>query len=117
MQAIHGVRQPCQPATEAHRGCGLAVAGDEAQRNIGGVQEVVAYRDGGGERGHESCSVDAFTTVDVSFAYSTPWDGKITLGARNVFDEDPPTTVDGFYTNYLHDVYGRVPYIRYEQDL
>ena len=64
--------------------------------------------------------VDSFTTVDVSFVYSTPWAGKITLGARNVFDEDPPTTANlgnPFYTNYLHDVYGRVPYVRYEQDL
>jgi hypothetical protein len=44
----------------------------------------------------------------------------VTVGARNLFDEDPPTTQDignPFYTNYLYDVYGRVPYVRYEQDL
>ncbi len=64
--------------------------------------------------------LDSYTTVDVSFAYSTPWNGTITLGARNVFDEDPPTSANlgnPFYSNYLHDVYGRVPYVRYEQDL
>ena len=64
--------------------------------------------------------VDDYSTVDLSFGYSTPWNGQITVGARNIFDEDPPTTVNigsPFYTNYLHDVYGRVPYVRYEQDL
>ena len=64
--------------------------------------------------------VDSFTTVDVSLGYATPWNGRFTVGARNVFDEDPPTSVNigsPFYTNYLHDIYGRVPYVRYEQDL
>jgi iron complex outermembrane receptor protein len=64
--------------------------------------------------------VDDYSTVDLSFGYATPWNGQITVGARNIFDEDPPTSVNigsPFYTNYLHDVYGRVPYVRYEQDL
>jgi iron complex outermembrane receptor protein len=52
--------------------------------------------------------------------YNTPWNGQVTVGARNVFDEDPPTSANigsPFYSNYLHDVYGRVPYVRYQQDL
>ena len=64
--------------------------------------------------------VDDYSTVDVSVAYATPWNGLVTIGARNVFDEDPPTSANigsPFYSNYLHDVYGRVPYVRYEQDL
>jgi iron complex outermembrane receptor protein len=64
--------------------------------------------------------VDDYSTVDLSFGYATPWNGQITVGARNIFDEDPPTSTNigsPFYTNYLHDVYGRVPYVRYEQDL
>ena len=64
--------------------------------------------------------MDDYSTVDLSFGYATPWNGQITIGARNIFDEDPPTTVNigsPFYTNYLHDIYGRVPYVRYEQDL
>jgi iron complex outermembrane receptor protein len=65
-------------------------------------------------------SVDDYQTVDVSVGYATPWNGLVTLGARNVFDEDPPTSqniTSPYYSNYLHDVYGRVPYVRYEQDL
>jgi iron complex outermembrane receptor protein len=60
------------------------------------------------------------STWDLSVSYATPWNGLVTLGARNLFDEDPPTTLNigaPYYSNYLHDVYGRVPYVRYEQDL
>ena len=61
-------------------------------------------------------------TYDIQFGWATPWNGKIIVGARNVTDEDPPTSPNiaighPFYSNQLHDIYGRVPYIRYEQDL
>lgn len=65
-------------------------------------------------------ALDDWSTWDVSVGYATPWNGLVTVGARNLFDEDPPTSPQigsPFYSNYLHDVYGRVPYIRYEQDL
>ena len=64
--------------------------------------------------------LDDMTTWDVQVGYSTPWNGTVTIGARNVFDEDPPTSANlgnPFYSNQLHDVYGRVPYFRYQQDL
>jgi iron complex outermembrane receptor protein len=64
--------------------------------------------------------VDDMSTWDLSVSYATPWNGLVTLGARNLFDEDPPTTLAigaPYYSNYLHDVFGRVPYVRYEQDL
>ena len=64
--------------------------------------------------------MDSFTTWDLQLSYSTPWNGQVTLGARNVFDEDPPQyeTSDGdkiFYDEYQHEIFGRVPYIRLEQ--
>jgi iron complex outermembrane receptor protein len=64
--------------------------------------------------------LDDYQTVDLSLGYATPWNGQVTIGARNIFDEDPPTSVNitsPYYSNQLHDVYGRVPYLRYEQDL
>jgi len=64
--------------------------------------------------------LDDYQTVDLSVGYATPWNGQVTIGARNIFDEDPPTSVNitsPYYSNQLHDVYGRVPYLRYEQDL
>jgi iron complex outermembrane receptor protein len=70
--------------------------------------------------GIKTNDLDSFKTWDASATYATPWNGTVTIGARNLFDEDPPTSVgigSPFYSNYLHDVYGRVPYLRYEQDL
>ncbi|KPK59300.1 MAG: hypothetical protein AMJ59_11455 [Gammaproteobacteria bacterium SG8_31] len=65
-------------------------------------------------------SVKDYSTVDVQVGYATPWNGMVSIGARNIFDEDPPTSQNigsPYYSNQLHDVYGRVPYIRYEQEL
>ncbi|MBA3563561.1 MAG: TonB-dependent receptor, partial [Gammaproteobacteria bacterium] len=64
--------------------------------------------------------LSSWTTVDASVGWATPWNGKVTLGARNLFDRDPPTDLQIGNPNYseqLHDVFGRVPFIRYEQDL
>jgi iron complex outermembrane receptor protein len=65
--------------------------------------------------------MDSFTTWDVQLTYATPWNGQVTLGARNVFDEDPPRYEDSEgdaeqYDLYQHEIFGRVPYIRLEQD-
>ena len=63
----------------------------------------------------------SWVTWDLNFGWATPWNGQVTLGARNLFDEDPPTDLVNFdspyYSSQLHDIFGRVPFIRYEQDL
>ncbi|MGD8827797.1 MAG: TonB-dependent receptor [Gammaproteobacteria bacterium] len=62
----------------------------------------------------------AWTTWDLQVGYALPWNGKISVGARNLTNEDPPTDTrfgNPNYNNQLYDVYGRVPYIRYDQDL
>jgi iron complex outermembrane receptor protein len=64
--------------------------------------------------------LSSWTTWDMSVGWATPWNGKLSVGARNVFDRDPPTSLQighPFYTNQLHDVFGRVPFVRYEQNL
>jgi iron complex outermembrane receptor protein len=59
----------------------------------------------------------SFTTWDVQASYSTPWNGQVTIGARNVFDRDPPQSNTGEgYDMTQHEIYGRVPYLRLEQD-
>ena len=66
--------------------------------------------------------MDSFTTWDLQLAYATAWNGQVTLGARNVFDEDPPQFEDcqgdgpDDYDMWQHEIYGRVPYLRLEQD-
>jgi iron complex outermembrane recepter protein len=73
---------------------------------------------------HESGVIDAaepldsWTVFDLQVNYETPWDGRVTFGARNLFNEDPPNSValgHPFYSEQLHDAYGRVPYLRYTQ--
>jgi iron complex outermembrane receptor protein len=62
----------------------------------------------------------SWTTWDVVAGWATPWNGKISVGARNLFDRDPPTSPEIGNPNYneqLHDVFGRVPFVRYEQNL
>ena len=62
----------------------------------------------------------AWNTFDIQFGWDTPWQGKLSLGARNVTNQDPPLDFQNFGPfpdETLYDVYGRVPYIRYEQDL
>ena len=65
-------------------------------------------------------TMDDWTTWDLQLNWATPWNGRLTVGARNLFDKDPPLNDqlgNPFYSNRLHDIFGRVPYIRYTQDL
>jgi len=69
----------------------------------------------------QECHLASWTVWDVQVAWATPWNGQITVGARNVFDRDPaqldPAYLGAHYDNYQYDVFGRVPYVRWEQDL
>jgi iron complex outermembrane recepter protein len=60
-----------------------------------------------------------WTTWDLQGSWSAPWNGKVTIGVRNIADKDPPldnTLLSGpFYVNSQYDWHGRVPYVRYEQ--
>ena len=67
-----------------------------------------------------SLHLSSWTTYDLQLTWDTPWNGKVSLGARNLTNEDPPVTqrgLDVVWAPQFHDVYGRIPYIRYEQDL
>ncbi|HEX7030522.1 MAG TPA: TonB-dependent receptor [Gammaproteobacteria bacterium] len=63
--------------------------------------------------------VDAWNTLDLQISYATPWNGKLSIGARNVTAEDPPldeTFGYPYYDNELYNPFGRVTYARYTQD-
>ena len=58
-------------------------------------------------------------THDIQLNYHTPWDGKVTVGVRNIGEKKPPIGL-GFtgsrdYDFNLYDAYGRVTYVRYTQ--
>src|SRR3546814_6478602 len=61
--------------------------------------------------------IGATTYHDVSFYWNTPWNGKITIGANNVFDRDPPFSVQAFANSFdpQYEVPGRFLYARISQ--
>jgi iron complex outermembrane receptor protein len=75
---------------------------------------------GSSSNGTPATTLPRWNTVDVQASVSAPWNAKITVGARNVEDKDPPfnNALFGFpfYSNSLHNIYGRMMYVRYEQN-
>lgn len=57
-----------------------------------------------------------WTSFDVSFAWRTPWNASLSVGARNVLNNPAPAT-NGLSDAELENFFGRVPYVRYRQDL
>ncbi|MFT5370887.1 MAG: iron complex outermembrane receptor protein [Lysobacterales bacterium] len=60
-----------------------------------------------------------WVTNDLQVNYFTPWDGKVTIGSRNVTDKLPPIGLGDVgsreYDFRNYDGYGRVVYARYTQ--
>ena len=51
--------------------------------------------------------------IDIDFAWRTPWQGTVSLGARNILDarEMDGSTID---STGFDQMYGRMPYVRYQ---
>lgn len=70
-------------------------------------------------------SVDSLTTFDVHFTWKTPWNASLSVGASNIFDAGAEpfnsaretSKADIQSNDPLESVYGRIPYVRYQQDL
>jgi len=63
-------------------------------------------------------SLDSMTTFDVHFTWRAPWNANLSIGTTNVLNAG---NEDNGNDNRLQDpfesVYGRIPYVRYQQDL
>jgi iron complex outermembrane receptor protein len=57
-----------------------------------------------------------WTSLDVNFSWRTPWNASLSVGARNVFNNPAPET-SGLNDPNVDELFGRVPYVRYRQDL
>ena len=64
-------------------------------------------------------SVDSLTTFDVHFTWRTPWNANLTVGASNLTNAgaEVSTNAEAPPVDPLESVYGRIPYVRYKQDL
>ena len=64
-------------------------------------------------------SVDSLTTFDVHFTWRTPWNANLSVGTTNLLNsgtEDSGNT-ENHPADPLESIYGRIPYVRYKQDL
>ena len=64
--------------------------------------------------------VPSWVTHDAQATWFAPWNGRITLGAQNIFSKEPASHVgkpaNGYnYDFTLYDYYGRVLYLNYTQ--
>jgi len=64
-------------------------------------------------------SVDSLTTFDVHFTWKTPWNANLSVGASNILNAgaEEVNNVDIQPSDPLESIYGRIPYVRYKQDL
>ena len=63
--------------------------------------------------------LDSSTTFDVHFTWRAPWNANLSFGTSNVLNtgtEDNGKTDNGLQDPF-ESVYGRIPYVRYQQDL
>ncbi len=77
--------------------------------------KVTANADGGADR---TGNIGSWTTHDIQASYSLAWDGKVSFGIQNVFEKLPQ--LRGFsgrdYNYNLYNGWGRVYYVRYQQN-
>ncbi len=61
--------------------------------------------------------IGSTTYHDVSAYWKAPWNAQITLGINNLFEKEPPRSVDAFANSFdpQYEVPGRFFYVRYSQ--
>lgn len=64
-------------------------------------------------------SLDGMGTFDVHFTWRTPWNANLSVGASNVLNAGGETRspADTKPADRFESIYGRIPYVRYQQDL
>jgi hypothetical protein len=64
-------------------------------------------------------SVDSLTTFDVHFTWRTPWKANLSVGATNMLNAgaDNAGKTESQAVDPFESIYGRIPYVRYKQDL
>jgi hypothetical protein len=64
-------------------------------------------------------TVDSSTTFDVHFTWRAPWNANLIVGTSNVLNAgaDNRGKTDVNLQDPFESVYGRIPYVRYQQDL
>lgn len=63
--------------------------------------------------------LDSSTTFDVHFTWRAPWNANLSVGTTNILNAGPEDkgNVDSGLLDPFESIYGRIPYVRYQQDL
>lgn len=63
--------------------------------------------------------LDSSTSFDVHFTWRAPWNANLSVGTSNLLGSGTETkgNADNGLTDPFEAVYGRIPYVRYQQDL
>lgn len=100
-------------------GYNLNLIGNQFRCGFGTASTANANRNGCGTKAGapRSGNWGTYVTHDMQVTYSTPWQGKVTVGALNMFEKLPSLRpYDNQQYNYdLYDGWGRVAYVRYTQ--
>ena len=119
------VRSRSRTATEWSSSLGEAVGADSAQPKYQATGllrwnytdhtvSIYARHIAGYLRPESGFSAPSHTEYDLVYRWTTPWDGRITIGVLNATDEDPE--LDSTAAPAIYDLYsldGRVPYVSY----
>lgn len=63
-------------------------------------------------------NLDSVTTFDVHFTWRAPWNAKLSVGTTNVLNAGKnDNNSDQLLQDPFESIYGRIPYVRYQQDL
>jgi hypothetical protein len=63
-------------------------------------------------------SLDSMSTFDVHFTWHTPWKANLSVGTSNVLGAGVEEgSGNNKNTDRFESIYGRIPYVRYQQDL
>ncbi len=64
-------------------------------------------------------SIDSIATFDVHFTWRAPWNANLSVGASNVLNAGTESAggSENQPVDPLESIYGRIPYVRYKQDL
>lgn len=81
----------------------------------GGIQGF--YRDQVQFLNHDE--LDSSTTFDVHFTWRAPWNANLSVGTSNLLNSgvEENGKTDSGLNDPFEAVYGRIPYVRYQQDL
>ena len=60
---------------------------------------------------------EAVSSFDIEFSWRAPWNASIAVGASNVLDQQPADSRPEPMEEPRDSVFGRIPYVRYKQDL